>query len=92
MHLLDSTLRGPVNVAGPTPATADTVLRSLAAALRRPYLLPLPGKAIALALGDAGRELLLASQKVVPQKLLDDGFVFADPTVRGAMDRLVAKR
>ncbi|KRC49731.1 nucleoside-diphosphate sugar epimerase [Leifsonia sp. Root227] len=92
VHLLGSTLRGPVNIAGPTPATADTVLRSLAAALRRPYGLPLPEKAITLALGDAGRELLLASQKVVPQKLLDDGFVFSTPTVRDAMDRLVAKR
>lgn len=92
VHLLDSTLRGPVNVAGPTPATADTVLRALAATLRRPYGLPLPAKAITLALGDAGRELLLASQKVVPQKLLDDGFVFSEPTVRDAMERLVAKR
>ncbi|WP_085370424.1 TIGR01777 family oxidoreductase [Leifsonia sp. NCR5] len=92
VHLLDSTLHGPVNVAGPTPATADTVLRALAATLRRPYGLPLPAKAITLALGDAGRELLLASQKVVPQKLLDDGFVFSEPTVRDAMERLVAKR
>lgn len=92
VHLLGSTLRGPVNVAGPTPATADTILRSLAATLRRPYGLPLPGKAITLALGDAGRELLLASQKVVPQKLLDDGFVFSEPTVRDAMERLVEKR
>ncbi|MGJ4844076.1 TIGR01777 family oxidoreductase [Leifsonia sp. Le1] len=92
VHLLDSTLRGPVNVAGPTPATADTVLRALAATLRRPYGLPLPAKAITLALGDAGRELLLASQKVVPQKLLDDGFVFSEPTVRDAMERLIAKR
>jgi len=92
VHLLDSTLRGPVNVAGPTLATADTVLRALAATLRRPYGLPLPAKAITLALGDAGRELLLASQKVVPQKLLDDGFVFSEPTVRDAMERLVAKR
>lgn len=92
VHLLDSPLRGPVNVAGPTPATSDRVLRSLAAALHRPYGIPLPKRAITLALGDAARELLLASQKVIPQKLLDDGFVFSEPTVRDAMERLVAKR
>lgn len=90
IHLLDSELHGPVNIAGPTPATADAVLRALARAVHRPYGLPLPKKAVTLALGDAGRELLLASQKVVPQKLLGDGFVFRDRTVQEAMDRLVA--
>ena len=89
VHLLTSELRGPVNVAGPTPATSDGVLRALAHAVRRPYGLPLPKAAVTL-LGDAGRELLLASQRVVPQKLLDDGFVFRDATVQDAMNRLVA--
>ncbi len=91
VHLLGSDLHGPVNVAGPTPATSDATLRALARAVHRPYGLPLPRKAVTLALGDAGRELLLASQKVVPQKLLDDGFVFRDPTVQDAMNRLVAR-
>ncbi|HEY8282055.1 MAG TPA: TIGR01777 family oxidoreductase [Leifsonia sp.] len=90
VHLLTSSLRGPVNIAGPTPATADAVLRAMAHSVHRPYGLPVPKKAVTLALGDAGRELLLASQKVVPQKLLDDGFVFGDRTVQEAMDRLVA--
>ena len=62
---------------GPTPATSDAVLRALARAVHRPYGLPVPKSAVSL-LGDAGRELLLASQRVVPQKLLDDGFVFRD--------------
>ena len=91
VHLLTSTLRGPVNVAGPTPATAAEVLRALAGAVHRPYWLPVPRAAITLALGDAGRELLLASQRVVPQKLLDDGFVFGETTVRDAMNRLVGR-
>jgi uncharacterized protein (TIGR01777 family) len=92
VHLLDSTLKGPVNVVGPTPATADAVLRALATALHRPYGIPLPKKIIELALREAGHELLLSSQKVVPQKLLDDGFVFDDVTVHEAMNRLVARR
>jgi uncharacterized protein (TIGR01777 family) len=92
VHLLTSTIAGPVNIAGPTPATAGGVLRALAAAVHRPYGLPVPEKAVTLALQEAGRELLLASQKVIPARLLDDGFVFRDPTVRDAMERLVESK
>jgi len=91
VHLLDSSLTGPVNVVGPTPATADAVLRALATALHRPYGLPLPKKIIELTLREAGRELLLSSQKVVPQKLVDDGFVFDSITATESMNRLVEK-
>jgi uncharacterized protein (TIGR01777 family) len=92
VHLLTSGLDGPVNLAGPEPATAGEVVKALAQALRRPSFLPVPRFAIELALQDAGRELLLADQLVVPQKLLDDGFVFRDATVTDAMDRLVEVR
>ncbi|MFP3465784.1 TIGR01777 family oxidoreductase [Leifsonia sp. SIMBA_070] len=92
VHLLDSRLDGPVNIAGPTPATAGELVRALAEAVRRPYFVPVPRFAIELALQDAGRELLLADQLVVPQKLLDDGFTFRDATVQDAMDRLVEVR
>ncbi|MGH1551170.1 TIGR01777 family oxidoreductase [Leifsonia poae] len=92
VHLLGSGLEGPVNLAGPTPATEREVVKALARAVRRPSVVPVPRFAIELALQDAGRELLLADQLVVPQKLLDDGFVFRDPTVEDAMDRLVELR
>lgn len=89
-HLLTSTLSGPVNVVGPEPATAADVLRALTAAVHRPYGLPLPRAAVSLWLGEAGRELLLADQRVLPQRLLDDGFVFRDATVQDAMAQLVS--
>jgi uncharacterized protein (TIGR01777 family) len=89
VHLLTSAVDGPVNIVGPTPSTAGGVLRALAAAVHRPYALPVPEKAVTLVLREAGRELLLASQKVVPVRLLDDGFVFQDVTVQAAMRRLL---
>jgi len=92
VHLLTSTLSGPVNVVGPEPATAGEVLRALATAVHRPYGLPLPRPAVSLGLGEAGRELLLADQRVLPQRLLDDGFVFQDATVQDAMAQLVTAR
>jgi uncharacterized protein (TIGR01777 family) len=92
VHLLGSGLEGPVNLAGPTPATAAEVVKALAQAVRRPYGLPVPSFALRLALQDAAGQLLLADQRVIPRKLLDDGFVFRDPTVQDAMDRLVEVR
>ncbi len=88
-HLLTSRLRGPVNLAGPTPATGDRVTRTLAAAMHRWHLLTLPEGVISTMMGDAGRELLLSSQKQVPAKLLADGFRFRHETVEQAIEELV---
>jgi uncharacterized protein (TIGR01777 family) len=85
IHLLASSLSGPVNLAGPTPANADRVTRELARAIGRPYRLRVPEFAIGM-LGDAGRQLLLADQHEVPQKLLSDGFEFRHGTVAEAVD------
>ncbi len=88
-HLLTSSLRGPVNLAGPTPATSDRITRALAAAMHRWHLLTLPEGLIGLMMGEAGRELLLSSQKQVPAKLLTDGFRFRHETVEQAIEELV---
>lgn len=91
-HLLTSSLSGPVNLVGPTPATCGTVLRALTAAVRRPYTLPLPESVVKTGFGEAGREMLLTSQRVIPRRLLDDGFEFHDRTVQDAMTRLVTAK
>ncbi|TFD50931.1 TIGR01777 family protein [Cryobacterium sp. Hh11] len=80
VHLLTSTLSGPVNLVGPTPATANDILSTLAAALHRPFRLPVPKPILTFLLQDAARQLLLADQQVSAQKLLDDGFEFAQRT------------
>ncbi|WP_068207541.1 TIGR01777 family oxidoreductase [Rathayibacter tanaceti] len=89
-HLLTSSLSGPVNLAGPVPATANDVMRTLAELLHRPFALPVPEKVIELALRDAGHELLLSNQRLVPQRLLDDGFEFRHRTVAEALDWVLA--
>lgn len=88
-HLLDSNLAGPVNLAGPTPATANEITRELAEQLHRPHAFVVPERALELALGVAADELLLASQKVRPQRLIDDGFRFRHATVESAITAMV---
>jgi uncharacterized protein len=85
VHVIENDISGPVNLVAPSPATSGTVIHSLATLMHRPYWLPAPGFAISLILGQAGRELLLSSQKVVPTVLQDTGFVFTDPTIGQAL-------
>lgn len=86
VHLLTSTVSGPVNLAGPTPATAEHIGARLAQDLHRPFLFRAPERLLTLALQDAARELLLADQKVAPTRLLADGFVFRHATSDAAVD------
>jgi uncharacterized protein (TIGR01777 family) len=88
-HLLTSKLSGPVNLAGPTPATSDRITHHLAERMHRPYALVVPEFALKAALQSAGPELLLSSQLVVPDRLTADGFRFRDTTVEWAIDAVV---
>ena len=85
VHLLTSELSGPVNLAGPTPATANDVIRAVTTALRRPFLVPVPEFVLTLALQDAARQLLLADQRVSTAKLEADGFRFTHLTAAEAV-------
>lgn len=91
VHLLDGTLSGPVNVTGPTPASAADLMRHLARRLHRPYCLPAPAFAVTALLGDAARDLLLVDQHPQPSRLLDDGFVFRHTTVEQAVDAALVR-
>lgn len=85
-HLLfESRLAGPVNLVGPEAATSDQIGRAVARALRRPYWLRAPRWAITAVLADAGRELLLADQKVDAGRLRGDGFEHRHATAEEAV-------
>lgn len=89
VHLLAaSSLSGPVNLVGPTPATADDVIRALTRAMNRPFLVPVPAPLIRLAMQDAGEDLLLADQAVSSARLVGDGFRFRDATAPAALASL----
>lgn len=89
VHLLGSSLSGVVNLAGPSAATSGEVTHALAQALGRwdPWVVP---TFVLDALGDAGHDLLLCSQNVVPRRLVDDGFEFRYTTIGQAVGTLAA--
>lgn len=83
-HLISSGVSGPVNLAGPAPATADHVTRALAEQMHRWYLLRVPAWSIRL-LGEYLPDVLLADQLQVPAVLLGDGFAFRHETIEAAI-------
>ena len=81
-----ATLAGPVNVVAPNPVTNAEFTRELARVLHRPAFMPLPAFAVRLLFGRGlADEMLLGGQAAYPQRLLDAGFTFAHPTMRGAL-------
>lgn len=85
-HIIDGDLAGPVNLTGPTRATANDLGFALARRMNRPYLLRAPEWAISLVLGrDATRSLLTGDMNVVPQALVASGFTFTHATVDEAV-------
>jgi hypothetical protein len=76
----DDSLSGPVNATSPTPVRNTDFTSELASAVGRPALLAVPAAALRLALGAGpADEMLLASQRVVPRRLLSGGFEFEHP-------------
>jgi uncharacterized protein (TIGR01777 family) len=82
--LRESTLRGVLNATSPHPATNAEFTQALAHALHRPAFLSVPAFALKLALGDMS-EVVLASQRAIPQAALRAGFEFRYPDLAGAL-------
>jgi hypothetical protein len=78
-------LHGAVNATAPTQVTNAEFTRALARALRRPAVLVVPAFVLRLVLGPFADEGLLASQRVVPRRLLGAGFAFRHPDLEGAL-------
>lgn len=90
-HVIDGDLAGPVNLAGPTRATANDLGFALARELNRPFLVRAPAWGMKLALGtDATEAILTADMNVVPARLAASGFVFTHSTVEDAVRNAVA--
>lgn len=87
----DLELEGPVDLTAPEPVRNADFTKALAAALRRPAVLPVPSLALRAALGgELVDEALLASQRVKPTRLLEAGFAFSHKTIDQALASLLA--
>lgn len=80
---------GPYNLTAPGSVRQLELTRAAAERLARPAALPAPAPLLRLALGGVADALLLASAKVRPARLLEEGFSFRYPTLTHALDELL---
>jgi uncharacterized protein len=91
LFLLQSDLSGPVNLCAPEDADVNALVAALARALHRPAALRVPAPVLRLAMRNLADELLLASQRMEPARLLSAGFTWQHPTLAGAAQWVAGK-
>ena len=84
----DPRYSGVLNLTAPTPVTTRELARALGHALHRPAMLPAPGFALRLALGEQA-SMVLEGQRVAPKALRALGFGHRFVTVDQALQDLV---
>jgi hypothetical protein len=84
-------LRGPANAVSPGAVRNREFTRTLGRVLGRPTIFPLPAFAARLAFGRMADELLLASQRAEPARLLASGYQFRFPELEGALRHLLGR-
>ncbi|NUS71904.1 MAG: TIGR01777 family protein [Corynebacteriales bacterium] len=90
--LTNSKVRGVLNMTSPHPVTGREFARTLAKVLHRPALIPVPLRAIEVALGKtAAEEFAGASQWVLPGKALATDYTFRYPNLQGALQHLLGR-
>ncbi|MGC1158330.1 MAG: TIGR01777 family oxidoreductase [Acidobacteriaceae bacterium] len=82
-------LAGAFNLTAPNPVTNATFTQALARAVHRPAVLPVPAGMLRMIFGAMADATLLASQRVLPYRLVDAGFQFEDEEVREALKALL---
>lgn len=88
----DDSISGPINVVSPDPITNKDFTRILAEVLGRPAILPAPPFALRLMFGEMADEMLLASSRVKPEKLLAAGYSFQDTNLADTLRYCVGEK
>lgn len=78
---------GPINMCSPLPVSNLQFSDFLAKAMRRPRMLVMPAFVVKLIFGDRSG-LLLDSQTIIPQRLVDLGYSFKYPELKEALSAI----
>lgn len=77
-------ISGPVNATAPEPVVMTEFCNTLGQVMGRPSWLPVPGFLLQAVLGEMSA-MLLNSQRVLPRKVLKEGFSFRFPALQNAL-------
>jgi uncharacterized protein (TIGR01777 family) len=85
---LEQPVSGPVNGTAPNPVVNAEFTRALAGAVKRPAIFPVPEFGLKLLFGEMS-SVLLASQRVLPEKAVSAGYRFRFPQLPAALADLL---
>lgn len=92
LFLLDNaTVSGAVNMSAPHPVTNRQFTKTLGRVLNRPTVLPVPAFAVRILFGEMA-SVILEGTKMMPAKLMENGFLFQYPDLEGALRNLLHKK
>ena len=83
--LANPNLTGAFNITAPLPVSQAQFARALAKAMHRPLLLKTPAFVIRSLFGEMGESLILKGQRVVPKRLVEEGYQFHYPELTNAL-------
>jgi len=92
LHILNHpSINGPVNLTAPNPVPNKEFSDILASVFNRKVYFTMPKWVASILWGQMGQETLLASARVLPQKLLDTGFSFQHKTLLSALKTMLGR-
>ncbi|MCL5019639.1 MAG: TIGR01777 family oxidoreductase [Patescibacteria group bacterium] len=89
--ILNTAIKGPVNIVAPYPLTNREFTKILGSVLNRPTLFSIPAFILRFVFGEMADELMLTSQRIVPAKLKTTGYTFQYPELEGALKHLLRR-
>ncbi len=87
--LKESTVRGALNAVSPNPVRNAEFTKALGEAVHRPAFIPVPAFAIKALFGEMS-EVVLGSQRAIPDAAIRQGFTFDYSDIYGALAQSVA--
>jgi len=91
LALFAEQLEGALNLTAPEPVTNAEFTRALGEVLRRPAVARVPAGVLRLLFGQMADELLLASCRALPARLVQAGYVFRHADVRTAFRHVLGR-
>ena len=85
LFAIDKDMTGAINICTPEPITNQHFTKELSSSLCRPAVLPVPAFVLKSLLGEMADALLLTSTRVMPQRLLESGFLFTDSSIESVI-------
>ena len=88
LYLIHHDIDGAVNLTSPEVLSQDELGKHIGNVLNKPHYLPAPASALKLILGEQST-MVLKTQGVLPQRLMNTHFNFEYPTIQLALEHLV---